>query len=254
MGERLKDKRVLITGGGTGIGRAIAEAFVAEGARVVICGRRPGPLQQAVEALNHVTPHAHFVECDVTDPEDVKALAARTSSLLGGLDVLVNNAGLFEPGTLETTELKIWDRVFNTNLRGAFLVTQACLPMLLARRGSCVLSVSAAHGKAADADKLAYSASKAALAMFSRCCAVDFGDKGLRFNTISPSVVDTPLHDRSKAELGIHEWRSQMAFLHPLTNVGMPRDVALAAVYLASDEASFLTGMDLPVDGGMTAK
>lgn len=254
MGDRLKQKRALITGGGTGIGRGIAEAFVAEDTQVVICGRRHGPLAQSVEALRKVTPHAHFIECDITDPADVEALAKQTTKLLGGLDVLVNNAGIFEYGTAATTDLKIWDRVFSINVRGAFLVTQACLPMFEGKRGCSVINISAAFGRVAEQDTLAYSCSKAALEMFTRCCAVDFGDKGIRFNTISPSVIDTPMQDRSKAELGIHEWRSQMAFLHPLTNVGTPRDVALAAVYLASDEAPFITGVNFPVDGGLTAK
>lgn len=255
MDGKLEGKRTLITGGGTGIGREIARCFLEQGAHVVICGRRHGPLKATVDELKPRFPGIHFVECDISDAEDVAALAARTQELLGGLDILVNNAGITERGNVESTSLKLWDRVLNVNLRGAFLVTQACMAMLKETgRGACVLNISSNLGRQAEQQQLAYSVSKAGMDMFTRCCALDYAGLGVRFNTISPGVIDTPMQDGNKGELGYQEWRSQMEQIHPLRAIGVPRDVAAAALYLCSADAEWLTGVNLPVDGGMCAR
>ncbi|MCC6575041.1 MAG: SDR family oxidoreductase [Planctomycetes bacterium] len=252
--NRLKDRRALITGGGTGIGRAIAEVFTAEGCKVVICGRRHGPLAETMTTLLKNTKDAHFVECDIIDPNDVTDLAGQTQKLLGGLDILVNNAGIFEPGDIENTELASWDRVININLRGAFLVTKACMSMLRKSGKGNVINISSSYGHKAEQDAMAYCISKAALDMFTRCGALDYAKAGIRFNAVSPAVIDTAMHDRDKAELGFQEWRNQMAYIHPLGTVGVPRDVAYAALFLASDDSAWITGTNLPIDGGVSAK
>lgn len=255
MAGKLAGKRALITGGGTGIGREIAHVFLQHGARVIICGRRHGPLKETVDALRPSHADIHFVECDVSDPEDVAALAGKARDLLGGLDILVNNAGVSERGNLEGTDLKVWDRVFNVNLRGAFIVTQAMLPLLKeAGRGANVLNISSNLGRQAEQHQLAYSASKAGLDMFTRCCALDYAEAGIRFNTISPGVIDTPMQDANKGELGYQEWRSAVEHMHPLRSIGLPKDVAAAALYLCSPDADWLTGVNLPVDGGLCAR
>ncbi len=251
---RLKDRKALITGGGTGIGRAIAEVFTAEGAGVVICGRRHGPLAETLITLHKNTPNAHFVECDVMDPSDVAELATQTQKLLGGLDILVNNAGIFEPGDIENTELASWDRVMNINLRGAFLVTKACMGMLRKSGRGSVINISSSYGHKAEQDAMAYCVSKAGMDMFTRCGALDYAKAGVRFNAVSPAVIDTAMHDTDKAEIGFQEWRNQMAYIHPLGTVGVPRDVAYAALFLAGDDAAWITGVNLAVDGGVSAK
>jgi NAD(P)-dependent dehydrogenase (short-subunit alcohol dehydrogenase family) len=251
MGKRLQDKRVLVTGGGTGIGREIAHAFRDEGARVVICGRRHGPLKATAEELGE---SVQFVECDISDPADVNDLAARTKELLGGLDILVNNAGFAERGRLEDTTPKVWERMLAINLTGAYLVTNACLPMLKeSAPGSNVLNISSTLGLRAEQHQLAYSVCKSGLNMFTRCCAVDYAETGIRFNAVCPGIIDTPMQDVSKGELGYQEWRAQMEQMHPLRAIGLPRDVAAAALFLCSQDADWMTGVILPVDGGITA-
>ncbi len=255
MAANFHGKRVLVTGGGTGIGREVAQAFLKQGARVVICGRRHGPLKDTVESQQPAFPDFHYVECDISDPEDVSELLEKVRQVLGGLDVLVNNAGVNERGNLEETTLKVWDRVMSVNLRGAFLVAQAVLPLLReSGRGANVLNISSNLGRQAEQHQLVYSASKAGLDMFTRCCALDYADEGIRFNTISPGVIDTPMQDTNKGELGYQEWRSQMEQLHPLRAIGLPKDVAAAALFLCSSDADWLTGVNLPVDGGMCAR
>lgn len=252
---RLAGKRALITGGGTGIGREIAHEFLQQGAKVVICGRRHGPLKATVDDLRPKFNDFHFVECDVSDPADVAELAAQVESKLGGLDILVNNAGLSERGTLESTELKVWDRVFNVNLRGVFVVTKTMLPLLRkAGRGAVVLNISSTLGQQAEEAQLSYAVSKAGLDMFTRACALDYAPEGIRFNAIAPGIIDTPMQDVAKGELGYQEWRSQMEQMHPMKAIGLPKDVAAAATFLCSPEADWLTGVILPVDGGLTAR
>jgi NAD(P)-dependent dehydrogenase (short-subunit alcohol dehydrogenase family) len=248
-------KRVLVTGGGTGIGREIAHAFTRQGATVAICGRRPGPLKAARDDMAEARDRVHVIECDVSDPEDVAAMAAKVEKLMGGLDVLVNNAGVDERGRIEELELRAIDRVLSINLRGAVITTRAFLPLLRkAGRGACVLNISSTLGSMAEESSVAYCISKAGLEMLTRCVALDCAPEGIRVNAIAPGVVDTPIQDRIKGELGYQEWRSQMEHLHPMRSIGRPKDVASAALFLCGPEADWLTGVILPVDGGMTAR
>jgi len=252
---KFHDKRVLITGGGTGIGRELVHRFLSEGARVVACGRRPGPLVSLQQEHAPLGPRLLTIECDICDPQDVAAMAKRVDGAMGGLDVLVNNAGVEERGKLDDLELRAWDRVMNVNLRGTFLVTQEFLPLLRkAGRGANVLNLSSSLGSVAEEGTLAYSVSKAGLEMMTRCCALDYAREGIRFNALAPGIIDTPMQDRSKGELGYQEWRSQMEQLHPLQSIGMPKDVSAAALFLCSAEADWITGVILPVDGGISAR
>jgi NAD(P)-dependent dehydrogenase (short-subunit alcohol dehydrogenase family) len=255
MGGKLDGRRVLVTGGGTGIGREITRCFLENGAHVVICGRRHGPLKETVDEIKPHYPGIHFAECDVSDPEDVASLAGKVRELLGGVDILVNNAGITERGNAETTSVKMWDRLMAVNLRGACLVTQACLPRRKeSGHGACVLNISSNLGRQGEQHQVAYSVSKAGLDMFTRCCALDYAEFGIRFNSVSPGVIDTPMQDNNKGELGYQEWRAQMEQIHPLHAIGLPKDVAAAALFLCSPEADWITGANLPVDGGTCAR
>jgi NAD(P)-dependent dehydrogenase (short-subunit alcohol dehydrogenase family) len=252
---KLDNKRALITGGGTGIGREIAARFLAEGARVIICGRRPGPLKTTADEFKQHEGKLHFIECDISDPDDVRTMADKVEQLFAGLDILVNNAGIDERGNLAETDLRTFDRVMNVNLRGTFIVTREFIPMLqTSGAGACVLNISSNLGQLAEHSSLAYCISKAGLDMLTRCCAMDYAGAGIRFNAIAPGIIDTPMQNRAKGELGYQEWRSQMEHLHPLRSVGMPKDIASAAIYLCSADADWITGVIMPVDGGMLAR
>jgi meso-butanediol dehydrogenase/(S,S)-butanediol dehydrogenase/diacetyl reductase len=251
--RKLDGKRALVTGGGTGIGREIAHSFIDNGARVVICGRRHGPLKATVDDLAK-TGDITFVECDISDPKDVDELVAKTRESLGGLDILVNNAGIYEGGNVESAGVKEWDRTLSINLRGAFLLTKAVMPLLKAAgRGANVLSISSTMARHLERETLPYAVSKAALETFTRCCAIDYGEAGVRFNALVPGVVDTPMQDYNKGQLGYQEWRTAMEQIHPLRTIGLPRDVASAALFLCGPDAEWITGAILSVDGGITA-
>ncbi|MHC4840947.1 MAG: SDR family NAD(P)-dependent oxidoreductase [Planctomycetota bacterium] len=255
MAARLKGKRAIVTGGGTGIGKAIAKGFLAEGASVVICGRRHGPLNSMVEDAKTEFQNIHFIECDISDPSDIDSMVKSAVEKLGGLDIVVNNAGIVEGGTLETTPEKIWDRVMSINLRGPYLLTKAAMPHLKeSGRGSNVLNIGSNVGNQGVEDLMVYSISKAGLEMFTRTCALDYADDGIRFNTIAPGVVDTPMQDRNKGELGYQEWRHQMEQMHPLKSIGRPEDIARVAVFICSSDADWITGETIHVDGGLGAR
>lgn len=254
MGDKLKGKRVLVTGGGTGIGREIAHTFIDEQARVVICGRRHGPLKKTVEELSRNGGEIHFIECDISDPADVESMIGKVGELLGGLDILVNNAGIYEGGNVEAVAVKDWDRAININVNGAFYVTRQCMPMLReSGRGANVLNVSSSMASQIEQQTLPYAVGKAALEAFTRACALDYAEQGIRVNAVAPGVVDTPMQDYNKGQLGYQEWRTAMEQIHPLQSIGLPKDVAAAALFLCGPEADWITGVILPVDGGMTA-
>jgi NAD(P)-dependent dehydrogenase (short-subunit alcohol dehydrogenase family) len=220
---------------------------------VVICGRRHGPLKATVDDLAK-TGDITFIECDISDPKDVDELVNQTRNQLGGLDILVNNAGIYEGGNVETAGVKEWDRTLSINLRGAFLLTKAVMPLLRAAgRGANVLNISSTMARHLERETLPYAVSKAALETFTRCCAIDYGEAGVRFNALVPGVVDTPMQDYNKGQLGYQEWRTAMEQIHPLRAIGLPRDVAAAALFLCGPEAEWITGAILSVDGGITA-
>ncbi len=250
MGE-LDGKAALITGGTTGLGRAMAERFLAEGASVVITGR-DGAL--GAEAESALAPHGaiKFLRADAGDPDEARGSVDETVTLLGGLDVLVNNAGVgVQAGALDTP-LDSFDHVMNVNVRGPFVYTQAAFPHLEARGGN-VLHVASDAGVMGEDDIGIYSVSKAALIMLSNMLAIEGGRRGVRSNAVCPGDtapgmrhMGPPGHDRPEDD-------SEGWIVPPLGRVGLAIDVAEAAVYLCSPRAAFVNGVALLVDGGMRA-
>lgn len=250
MGE-LDGKAALITGGTTGLGRAMAERFLAEGASVVITGRNAELGAEAETALAPLGP-VKFLRADAVDPDEARGSVDETVSLLGGLDVLVNNAGVgVQAGVLETP-LDSYDHVMDVNVRGAFVYAQAAFPHLETRRGS-MLHVASDAGVMGEDDIGIYSVSKAALIMLSNMLAIEGGRRGVRSNAICPGDtapgmrhMGPPGEDRPEDDPGT--W-----LLPPIGRVGEALDVADAAVFLSSGRASFVNGVALLVDGGMRA-
>jgi NAD(P)-dependent dehydrogenase (short-subunit alcohol dehydrogenase family) len=244
----LQGSRALVTGGTTGLGFAIAERFAAEGARVVITGRDPDLGRQAEQALG---PAVRFAAADAADPSAVASSVALAADHLGGLDVLVNNAGIGVTARLIDTPLADFDRVMDVNVRGYLLYAQHSYPHLARSRG-CMIHIASDAGIWGEQATGLYSVTKAAVVMLGKMLALDAGADGVRSNVLCPGDIwpgmrhMAPPGEEDRGESG--DWP-----LPPVGRIGQPRDVAAAAVFYASQDAEFITGTTLLVDGGMTA-
>jgi meso-butanediol dehydrogenase/(S,S)-butanediol dehydrogenase/diacetyl reductase len=247
---RFSNKTVLITGGNRGIGLAAAREFAAEGAQVVLFARDA----LAGTAAAAEIPGAHFIRGDVTRAADCQRAVDETLRLCGGLDVLVNCAGIiYRNRTVEQTSEAEWDATFNTNVKGIFLMCKAALPALRARKG-CIVNLSSYVGLVGFAGASAYAASKAAIVNLTRSMALDHAREGLRVNAVCPGSVETEMIHSAWEQFGDLESAQRLwAEKHPLGRIAQPVEIARVILFLASDEASFITGAALPVDGGLTA-
>lgn len=245
---RFEGKVVLVSGGTRGIGRAAAGAFAAEGARVVACGR---------SAQGGQTPDGEAVTYaygDVSAAEDCLRLVARALEQHGRLDVLVNCAGvIYRNRTVEQTTEAEWQETFDVNVKGTFLMSKHALPALRAERG-CIVNVASYVGLVGFAGASAYAASKAAVLNLTRSMALDHAGEGVRVNAVCPGSVDTDMIHAAWKQFGdVARARELWSAKHPLGRIAAPGEVARAILFLASEEASFITGAALPVDGGITA-
>ena len=240
---RLKDKVAIVTGGASGIGLAVARRFAAEGARVALADLDEAKAEAAARSLGAPAGATLGVRCDVAQEAEVERACALTVERLGGLDVAVNNAGLMTFAPLEALTGADWIKVLGVDLLGAFYVTRE----LLRRRGGAVVNIASVHAVETTANVAPYAAAKAALISLTRSTAIEGKPKGLRANAILPGAVDTPmLWNNPNLKSGAEK-------LDP-ADVGKPENIAAAAVFLASDDAAFITGAALAVDGGRLAK
>lgn len=256
MHGRLAGKRAVVTGAAMGLGEAIASSFAREGAHVVCVDRDAESNAATVSAIREGGGTAHAVVGDVGVAADVERMGQEIDALLGGIDVLVNNAGVIPSReTVIDTTVEDWDETLRVNVGGVFLMSRMAIPRLIRAGGGAIVNMSSITGLVGLPVRPAYSASKGAVAILTRQMAVDFGKHGIRVNAINPSFVITninrELFERMKAEGP--PWEEMLA-QHPLGCLGEPDDVAHAAVYLASDESRWVTGVLLPVDGGYTAR
>ena len=246
---RFDGKAVLITGGGSGIGRATAQRLASEGATV-----RIGDVDEAgLAATADGFPSISTARCDVTDEGSVKDLVATCASELGAIDVLVNMAGILIFENSHELSLRYWQRIIDVNLTGTFLVCREALPHLVTSKGVIVNAAStAAHiGQPWSA---AYCASKGAILSMTRALAVEYGRKGVRVNSVHPGFIETPMVMNALRESeNENERRDMIVSRHAMLRLGVPREIADAIVFLASDESSFMTGSEMVVDGGYTA-
>ena len=253
---RLRNKVALITGGGTGIGRAIAELFAQAGAKVVISGRRAEKLDEVIQTITDNGGTAIGFPSDVTDEEAAKQMVMAPLDRWNRLDVLVNNAGVGELADLHETTLEQWDLVMDVNVRGIYLTCKYAIPEMIKAGGGSIIQIASVSGIVGQKKLHAYCASKGAVINLTRAMAISYGPLNIRVNSVSPATVDTPLIRSGLEETG-RTWGEFEEFLipeYPLKRLGQPIDIAYGCLYLASDESSWVTGTNLVIDGGFTAK
>ncbi|HUA65060.1 MAG TPA: glucose 1-dehydrogenase [Alphaproteobacteria bacterium] len=246
--QKLTGKIAVITGGSSGIGLATAKLFVQEGAYVFITGRRQAELDKAkTEIGKNVT----AVQGDVAKLSDLDNLYAAVKSEKGALDIVVANAAIVETVTTKDVTPEHYDRTFNINARGSFFTVQKALPLL--RNGGSIVLVSSVASVKGIPFYVTYSATKAAMRSFARSWAADFKGRGIRVNTMSPGPIDTPIiESQFKTQAEADALKAQFAQMIPLGRMGRAEEIAPAILFLASDDSSFITGIDLAVDGGLT--
>jgi NAD(P)-dependent dehydrogenase (short-subunit alcohol dehydrogenase family) len=248
---RLEGKVAIITGGGSGIGRAAAELFAQEGAKVVVAEYKIDTGQETVQAIKDAGGEALFVEVDVADSAQVQRLVQTTLDAYGTIDILFNNAGVLLFGTALDTQEEDWRWLMDINLTGTFLCSKAVLPYMIEGGGGSIINMTSstgAHDAAADA--VAYIASKGGVALLTRAMAIDHAADSVRVNAIAPGPTDTPMLRDNLSPEDLEAF----AATFPVKRLGQPEELANAVLFLASDEASFVTGAILAVDGGQTAQ
>jgi NAD(P)-dependent dehydrogenase (short-subunit alcohol dehydrogenase family) len=249
---RMEGKVAIVTGGATGIGRATAQKLCQLGASVAILDRNAEASQATVEALRKTGYMASFHPCDVTVESNVKAAMASVVQHHGTLNILVSNAGIQSYGDVVSTSSRLWDQTMDVHIKGCFHATKYAIPAMLASGGGAIVIVASVQGFTAINNSVAYVAAKHALLGITRSIALDFASRNIRANCVCPGAIDTPmLRDTADMASSPEKMLDTLGRMHALGRIGRPEEVANAIAFLASDEASFITGTSLIVDGGL---
>jgi len=256
MKKNFQGKSVLITGGGTGIGKAAALEFAREGARVLITGRRENKLAEAVREAEAEGHGILFAVSDISKEEDCRSAVGLAVREFGGLDILFNNAGVLIPGVLHETAGAAWETTFGVNVRGAWLMSKYAIPHMLERGRGWIVNNASIVGLRGFAGLSAYTASKGAVIQLTRSMALEYADRGINVNAVCPGTTVTPLVTEGflKRVPDPGEGMRFMKSLHPMGRLALPEEVARAVLFLCDERSGFITGAALPVDGGWCAR
>ena len=247
MAISLEGKVAIVTGAGRGIGKSIAKVFAANGAKVVVANRRESEGQGTVKEIEKAGGEALLVQTDVRAPRDIGGLVEQSQKRYGRIDILCHNAAIYPNVLIDDMSIEMWDDVLDTNLKSAFLLTKACAPVMRKQKRGRILFTSSITGPTVAFSSLAhYGASKGGLNAFARTAALEYAAFGITVNTVSPGSILT----ENVAKLLGPEGIKETAKVIPAGGIGKPEDIAYAMLFLASDEAGFITGRDLVVDGG----
>lgn len=253
MNERFKSRTAVVTAAGSGIGAATARAFAREGARVVVADLSGKRAEETAAAIAAAGGQAVWIKMDAAEPDAVQATLQLALDRWGSVDVLVNNAGYGEPGLLADCSIESWNRTLAVTLTSVFLGLKYCLPLMRRQGRGVVVNTASISGTAGDYGMSAYNAAKAGVINLTRSAALECAQDGIRVNCICPGGIDTRV-TQVLAGARAGEVRRAMAAVHPLGRMGEADEIAHAILFLASDEASFITGASLVADGGLTAQ
>ncbi|MCI0782366.1 MAG: glucose 1-dehydrogenase [Chloroflexi bacterium] len=248
---RLEGKVALISGGARGMGAAEARLFASEGAKVVIGDLLEDEGRQTEAQINEAGGECLFIRLDVTSESDWQDVVATTVARFGKLDILVNNAGIFRTERVEDTSEQSWDQVMDVNAKGVFLGTKAAIPEMRKVGGGSIVNISSIAGLVGSPYSSAYNASKGAVRLLTKSTAIQYAREGIRANSVHPGVIETEM---TREVVNDEAFRQFRLVTNPIPRLGQPEDVAYGVLFLASDEASFMTGSELVIDGGWTAQ
>jgi NAD(P)-dependent dehydrogenase (short-subunit alcohol dehydrogenase family) len=253
--RRVEGKACIVTGAGSGIGRAIAERLAEEGGKVICVDINGDAVQTTVTGIQQTGGMAEAIAADVSDSQQVDAVVTRCVAAHGRVDVLVNNAGVNLPGVFHEVSNDVIDRTLDVNVKGYLYGCRAVIPHMLNQGGGSIVNISSVNGLVAEPFLTVYSASKGAVVMLTKGVALDYAKQNIRCNAICPGWVDTPIN-YAHAEMlgGLEQVYATLDAVQPIGRPGEPREIAHLALFLASDEASFMTGSIITADGGMTAQ
>ncbi|WP_129662124.1 SDR family oxidoreductase [Rothia uropygialis] len=254
--QRFQNRRVVITGAATGIGQASARRLGEEGATLALVDVNSDDLAKTADSVRETGAEVQTHVVDISDEEAVKGLASELGRAWGGVDVLINNAGVdSKGGKVHEYPTELFDKIIAVDLRGTFLMTKYLVPLMFEHGKGAIVNMASFSGLAADADRSGYNAAKGGVVNFTRATATDYGSRNIRANAVCPGTIETPLVDElvGGADAEGKSFREQQARVTPLERLGKPEEVAAVVAFLASDDSSFVTGETITVDGGVMA-
>jgi len=254
--RRFDGKAVIVTGGASGIGKATALGFLEEGAKVAIFDLSKKNAQAAMAELKGKGHDPVLFIGDISKASDVKRMVKGALAKFGRIDVVFNNAGILVEGTVENVSEKDWDRIMSINVKGIFLMCKEVVPIMLKQGKGAIVNNASCSGLVGDRSAIAYNASKGAVVLMTKCLALDYALNNIRANCVCPGEIETPMfHQEARSRnMPIDEYRKVLCEYHPIGRLGNPKEVADTVLFLASDDASFITGAAVSVDGGYTCQ